>query len=107
MRTTSPKPSIALLLLVIAICCQNVPAHNSQTLPPAQPAGTAQPSTQSQVRQGSPGGDVTRGAADIAEGTAKGPRAAANRVGNGTADLVALPPLNAAGNVAKAAALAG
>lgn len=47
------------------------------------------------------------GAGDIGKGTAKGAGAAAKGVGKGTADLVTLHPIDAAGNVGKGAAVAG
>ncbi|MGP8269634.1 MAG: hypothetical protein ACLQLH_06165 [Terracidiphilus sp.] len=107
MRTAFPKLPIALLALAFAVCCQNAPGQNSQTQPPPQPAGTSQPSTSLQSHERSPGGDVGSGAGDIGKGTAKGAGAAAKGVGKGTADLVTLHPIDAAGNVGKGAAIAG
>ena len=107
MPTAVSKSSIALLALAFAICGQNAPGQNSQTQPPPQPADTSQPSTQRQPQQGSPGGDVGKGAGDIGKGTAKGAGAAAKSVGKGAGDLVTLHPLNAAGNVGKGGAVAG
>jgi hypothetical protein len=102
-----PKPSIALLVLAFAMCGRNAPGQNSQTQSPPQPSGTSQPSTEQQPHQGSPGGDVGRGAGDIGKGTAKGAGAAAKGVGKGAGDLVTLHPLDATGNVAKGGAVAG
>jgi hypothetical protein len=107
MRTAFSKPSIALLALAFAICGQNAPGQNSQTQPLPQPTDKSQPSTQRQPQQGSPGGDVGRGAGDIGKGTAKGTGAAAKGVGKGAGDLVTLHPLDAAGNVGKGAGVAG
>jgi hypothetical protein len=107
MRIGFPRPSIALLALAFTICCQNAPSQNSQTQPLPQPTDSSQPSTQRQPQQGSPGGDVGRGAKDIGKGTAKGAGAAAKGVGKGAGDLVTLHPLDAAGNVGKSAAVAG
>ena len=105
MRTAFPRPSIALLALAFAICCQNAPGQNSQPLP--QPTDSSQPSTQRPPQQSSPGGDVGRGAKDIGKGTAKGAGAATKDVGKGAGDLVTLHPLDAAGNVGKGAAVGG
>jgi len=111
MRTVFPKSSIGLFALVFILCGQNAPGQNSQTQPPPQPADTSQPSTQTpstpQHQQGSPDGDVGKGAGDIGKGTAKGAGAAAKGVGKGAGDLVTLHPLDAAGNVGKGAAVAG
>ena len=107
MRTAFPKRFIALLALAFAICGQNAPGQNSQTQPPPRPTDKSQPSTEQQPHQGSPGGDVGRGAGDIGKGTAKGAGAAAKGVGKGAGDLVTLHPLDAAGNVGKGAAVAG
>jgi hypothetical protein len=102
-RTAFPKPPIALLALAFAICGQNVYGQDGQTQPPPQPAGTPQPSTSLQSHKRSPGGDVGSGAGDIGKGAGKGTLAAAKGVGKGTADLVTLRPLDAAGNVGKGA----
>lgn len=107
MRTAFAKPSIALLLLAFAIYGQQAPGQNSQTQPLPQHTDTSQPSTQQPPHQGSPGGDVGRGAGDIGKGTAKGVGAAAKGVGKGAGDLVTLHPVDAAGNVAKGGAVAG
>jgi hypothetical protein len=107
MRTTSPKPFIALLALALTICGQIAWAQNSQTPPPPQPAGTAQPSSLRQVRQDCPGSDVASDARDIGKGTSKGPGVAASGVGNGVRNFAALPLNNTDGHVAKAAAVAG
>ncbi len=107
MRTTFPKPSIALLAFAFAICGQNAAGQYGQSQPPPQAAGTSQPSTWRQPPERSPAGDVGSGAGDIGKGTAKGAGAAAKGVGKGTADLVTLHPLDAAGNVGKGAAIAG
>ena len=107
MRTAFSKPSIALLALALAICSQNATGQNSQTQPPPQATDTSRPSTEHQPHQGSPGGDVGRGAGDIGKGTAKGAGAAAKGVGKGAGDLVTLHPLDAAGNVGKGGAIAG
>jgi hypothetical protein len=106
-RIAFPKPSIVLLVLAFATCGQNAPGQDSQDQPPPQPAGTSQPYSKQQPHQRSPGGDVGSGAGDIGKGTAKGAGAAAKGVGKGTADLVTLHPLNAAGNVGKGAGIAG
>lgn len=106
MRTAFPNPSIALLALAFSICGQSAPSQNSHDQPP-QPAATSQPSTKHHSHQRSPGGDVGSGAGDIGKGTAKGAGAAAKGVGKGTADLVTLHPLDAAGNVGKGAGIAG
>ena len=107
MRTAFPKPFIALLALAFAVCGQNAPGQNSQTPPQPQHTDTAQPSTEKQPHEGSPGGDVGKGAGDIGKGTAKGAGAAAKGVGKGAGDLVTLHPLDAAGNVGKGGAVAG
>ena len=107
MRTAFPKPFIAILALAFAICGQNGAAQTSQTQTPPQPTDTSQPSAAQQPHQGSPGGDVGRGAGDIGKGTAKGAGAAAKGVGKGAGDLVTLHPLDAAGNVGKGGAVAG
>jgi hypothetical protein len=107
MRTAFSKPFIGLLALAFAICGQNAAGQNSQTQSPPQPTDTSQPSTQRQPQQGSPSGDVGRGAGDIGKGTAKGAGAAAKGVGKGAGDLVTLHPLDAAGNVGKGAGVAG
>lgn len=105
MRTAFLKPSVALLALALAGWSQVAAAQNSQTQPPPPPSDTSQPAQQ--PHQGSPGGDVGRGAGDIGKGTAKGAGAAAKGVGKGAGDLVTLHPLDAAGNVAKGGAIAG
>ncbi len=107
MRATPPKPSIALLARAFATCAQEAFAQKRYTASPAQPAGTAEPSAHRQVRPGSLGRVAVTGTQDIGEAPTTGPGAAANGVGNGTGDLAALPPLNAAGNGAKAATVAG
>lgn len=108
MRIAFPKPLIALLALVFAICGQNAAGQSSQTQSPEpQPADTSQPSTERQPHQGSPGGDVGRGAGDIGKGTAKGAGALGEGVGKGVGNLVTLHPLDAAGNVGKGGAVAG
>ena len=107
MRTTFPKPFIALLALAFAICGQNAPGQNSQTQPLPQHTDTSQPSAEQQRHDRSPGGDVGRGAGDIGKGTAKGAGAAGKGVGKGAGDLVTLHPLDAAGNVGKGGAVAG
>ncbi len=107
MRTAFPKLPIALLALVFAAFGHIAPGQDSQTQPPPQPAATSQASTRPHTQQRSPGGDVGSGAGDIGKGTAKGAGAAAKGVGKGTADLVTLHPLDAAGNVGKGAAIAG
>gem|GEM_PF-1425209 len=107
MRTAFPKPFIPLLALAFAICGQNAHGQSSQTQSPPQHTDTSQPSSVQQPHQGSPGGDVSRGAGAIGKGTAKGAGAAAKGVGKGAGDLVTLHPLNAAGNVGKGAAVAG
>ena len=107
MRAAFPKPSIVLLVLAFAICGQNAPGQDSQTQPPPQSTGTSQPSTKQEPHQRSPGGDVGSGAGDIGKGTAKGAGAAAKGVGKGAVELVTLHPLDAAGSIAKGAAVAG
>jgi len=106
-RTVFPRSFVALLAFAFAICGLNARGQNSQTQPPPQHTDTSQPSTENQPQQGSPGGDVGRGAGDIGKGTAKGAGAAAKSVGKGAGDLVTLHPLNAAGNVGKGGAVAG
>ena len=107
MRTEFPKPFIALLALTFTIWGQNAPGQNSQTQSPPQHTDTSQPPAEQQPHQGSPGGDVGKGAGDIGKGTAKGAGAAAKGVGKGAGDLVTLHPVDAAGNVAKGGAVAG
>jgi hypothetical protein len=107
MRTASPKPFMPLLALVFAICAQITLGQSSQTQSPPQHTDSSQPSTVQQPHQGSPGGDVGRGAGDIGKGTAKGTGAAGKGVGKSAGDLVTLHPLDAAGNVGKGAAVAG
>jgi hypothetical protein len=106
-RTAFPKTSTALLALALATCGLRAAGQNGQPQSQPQPANTSQPSTEEHSHQGSPGGDVGRGAGDIGKGTAKGAGAAAKGVGKGAGDLVTLHPANAAGNVAKGGADAG
>ena len=106
MRIGFPKSFIALLALAFAICGLNARGQSSPT-PPPQHTDTSQPSTKQQPHQGSPGGEVGKGAGDIGKGTAKGAGAAAEGVGKGAGDLVTLHPVDAAGNVGKGAAVAG
>ncbi len=106
MHTPIPESCIALLALAFSIGGQNVQGQNIQTQPPPQPSGTSQPSANQQSHQGSPGGDVVRGAGDVGKGAAKGGGAAAKGVGKGAADLATLHPVNAAGNIAKGGAVA-
>jgi hypothetical protein len=96
-----------LLAPVLAVCCHNASAQDGQAQPPAQPAGTSHSSSQRQAQEGSPGGEVGRGAGDVGKGTAKGAGAAAKGVGKGAGDLVTLHPVDAAANVGKGAAVAG
>ncbi|MFZ0304544.1 MAG: hypothetical protein WAL75_17770 [Terracidiphilus sp.] len=107
MRISFPKPSIALLALVFAICALNAHGQTSQTQPAQQSTPASQPSAGQQSHQSSPGGDVGRGAGDIGKGTAKGTGAAAKGVGKGAGDLVTLHPIDAAGNIGKGGAVAG
>jgi hypothetical protein len=106
MRTAFLKVSLALAALAFELCSQNAAGQNNQPQTEPQPAARSQTSGK-QPHQGSPGGDVGRGAGDIGKGTGKGAGAAAKGVGKGAGDLVTLHPLNAAGNVGKGGAIAG
>jgi hypothetical protein len=106
-RIAFPKTFIPLIALIFAIGGQTASGQDGQTQPVPQHTDTSKTSAGQQPHQGSPGGDVGRGAGDIGKGTAKGAGAAAKGVGKGAGDLVTLHPVDAAGNVGKGAAVAG
>jgi hypothetical protein len=107
MRTTFPKPFIALFALAFALCGENILAQNNPSQSSPQPAPKSQPAAGQQPHQTSPGGDVGRGAGDIGKGTAKGAGAAAEGVGKGAGDLVTLHPVKGAEAVGKGGVVAG